>query len=247
MNTILRIDNLFKDFSGLEVLFEVNLEIFEGERHTIIGPNGSGKTTLFNLITGLYRPSRGKIFFYDRDITGWSAYHIARLGLSRSFQIINNFPKMTVYQNVRSAVVSRLNRRFNWTTLLNRDREIEQESDRVIDLLSLHDVRDVLASELSYGKQRHLELALTMARDPILIMLDEPTAGLNSEETRNAVDLIRRLTEGRTLLMVEHDMDVVFKLADRITVLSYGRILATGAPDVIRSNEEVKKAYLGRK
>jgi branched-chain amino acid transport system ATP-binding protein len=247
MTTILRIDNLYKDFSGLEVLSEITMEIFQGERHAIIGSNGSGKTTLFNIITGFYRPSRGKIYLFDKNITGWSTHKIARLGLSRSFQIITVFPKMTVYENVRSAVISKFNRRFNWTTLLSRDRTIERESDRMIDLLSLTDVRDVLASELSYGKQRHLELALTMAREPILIMLDEPTAGLSSEETRKAVQLIRQLTEGKTLVIVEHDMEVVFNLADRITVLNNGQILAMGPPNEIRENEQVKKAYLGRK
>jgi branched-chain amino acid transport system ATP-binding protein len=247
MTAILKIENLSKDFSGLEVLSGITMEIFQGERHCIIGPNGSGKTTLFNLITGFYRPSRGKIFFSDKNITGWSSHRIAQLGLSRSFQIITIFPKMTVYENVRSAVVSKLNRHFNLTTLLNRDREVEGETDRMVDLLSLTDVRDVPASDLSYGKQRHLELALTMAREPVLVMLDEPTAGLNSEETRKAVQLIRQLAEGRTLVMVEHDMEVVFNLADRITVLDNGQILATGPPNEIRENEKVKKAYLGRK
>jgi branched-chain amino acid transport system ATP-binding protein len=247
MTTILKIEHLSKDFSGLEVLSGITMEIFQGERHCIIGPNGSGKTTLFNIITGYYRPSRGKISFFDKNITGWSSHRIARLGLSRSFQIITIFPKMTVYENVRSAVVSRFSHHFNLTTLLNRDRKIERESDRMIDLLSLADVRDVPASDLSYGKQRHLELALTMAREPTLVMLDEPTAGLNSEETRKAVQLIRQLTQGRTLVMVEHDMEVVFNLADRITVLDNGQILATGPPDEIREDEKVKKAYLGRK
>lgn len=247
MTAILRIENLCKDFSGLAVLSDITVEIFQGERHCIIGPNGSGKTTLFNIITGFYRPSRGKIYFFDRNITGWSTHKIARLGLSRSFQIITVFPKMTVYENVRSAVVSKFNRRFNLTSLLNRDKRIERESDRMVDLLSLTDVRNVLASELSYGKQRHLELALTMVREPILIMLDEPTAGLNSEETRKTVQLIRELTEGKTLVMVEHDMEAVFNLADRITVLNNGQILAMGPPNEIRENEQVKKAYLGRR
>jgi branched-chain amino acid transport system ATP-binding protein len=247
MGTILRIDNLFKDFSGLEVLLGINIEVAEGERHAIIGPNGAGKSTLFNLITGLYRPSRGKIHFFDKDITGWSVDRIARVGISRSFQIINIFPLMTVYENVRNAIVSKFNRRFNWVSFLSRHQRIAQESDRVMELLSLGDVRNALASELSYGRQRHLELALTIARDPSLILLDEPTAGLNTEETRNAVHLIRQVTEGRTLIMVEHDMEVVFNLADRITVLNAGELLATGSPKEIRDNEEVKKAYLGRK
>jgi branched-chain amino acid transport system ATP-binding protein len=247
MPAILRIDNLSKDFSGLKVLTGITLDVLQGERHAIIGPNGSGKTTLFNLITGVYKPATGKIYFLDRDISGWPPYKIARMGCSRSFQIITVFPKMTVYENVRSAVVSKFNRRLNWTTLLNRDRKIEQETMRIIELLTLTDVRDVHAYELSYGKQRHLELALTMAREPILIMLDEPTAGLNTEDSKAAVQLIRQLTDGKTLMLVEHDMDVIFSLADRITVLSYGGVILTGTPDEVRANDEVKRVYLGKK
>jgi branched-chain amino acid transport system ATP-binding protein len=247
MKTILRIENLNKDFSGLQVLNDVNLDVFEGERHAIIGPNGSGKTTLFNIITGEYRPSHGRIYFSDKEITGWSIHKIARLGISRSFQIINVFPKMSVFENIRNVIISKFNRRFNWVTLLNRDRKIEAETVSVMELLSLSDVRNVQTSDLSYGQQRHLELALTIARDPVFIMLDEPTAGLNSEETRSAIELIKKLTDGKTLLMVEHDMDVVFKLADRITVLGYGQILTTGTCEEVQCHEEVKKAYLGRK
>jgi branched-chain amino acid transport system ATP-binding protein len=247
MTAILRIEDLYKDFSGLQVLSGITLDIFQGERHAVIGPNGAGKTTFFNLITGVYKPSRGKIHFLDRDITGLPSYKIARLRLSRSFQITTIFPKMTVYENVRNAVVSRFNRRFNWVTLLNNNKEIERETDGVLELLSLGDAGGIPASELSYGRQRHLELALTVARDPLLIMLDEPTAGLNSDESRYAVQLIRQVTQGRTLVMVEHDMDVVFDLSDRITVLNDGTVLATGTPDEIRENEAVKRAYLGRK
>jgi len=247
METVLKIDNLFKDFSGLEVLSGISLEVFEGERHAIIGPNGAGKSTLFNLITGLYKPSRGRISFLDQDITGWPVHRIARLGISRSFQIINIFPMMTVYENVRNAVVSKFNCRFNWSKFLGRNREIREETDRIIDLLTLRDVQDTLASELSYGRQRHLELALTIARDPALVLLDEPTAGLNTEETKNVVQLIKQVTKGRALLIVEHDMEVVFSLADRITVLNAGTVLVTGTLSEIQGNEEVKKAYLGRK
>ena len=247
METVLKIDNLFKDFSGLEVLSGISLEVFEGERHAIIGPNGAGKSTLFNLITGLYKPSKGRISFLDKDITGWSVHKVARLGISRSFQIINIFPMMTVYENVRNAVVSKFNCRFNWSKFLGRNREIREESDRIIDLLTLRDVQDTLASELSYGRQRHLELALTIARDPALVLLDEPTAGLNTEETKNVVQLIKQVTKGRALLIVEHDMEVVFSLADRITVLNAGAVLVTGTLSEIQGNEEVKKAYLGRK
>jgi branched-chain amino acid transport system ATP-binding protein len=244
---LLRLEEIFKDFSGLQVLSGISLEVIEGERHAIIGPNGAGKSTLFNLITGLYKPSRGKIFFSDKDITGLSVHKIARIGISRSFQVINIFPEMTLFENVRNAIVSKVNRRFNWGSLLNRSEEIHEESDRIIKLLGMTDVRDFLVSELSYGRQRQLELALTLARDPVLIMLDEPTAGLDTEETRAIVQLIKQVSEKKTLVVVEHDMDVVFDLADRITVINYGKVLATGSPDEIRENEGVKKAYLGRK
>ncbi len=244
---ILKVEKVFKDFSGLEVLLDVNLEVEEGDRHAIIGPNGAGKSTLFNLITGYYKPSEGKIFFNGRDITKRPIHKIARMGLSRSFQIINIFPMMTVYQNVRSAIISKFNRRFNWFSFLDRSEEIRTETDRILEMVHMADVRNDLASELSYGRQRQLELALTQARDPVLMMLDEPTAGLDVEETRDFVQLIKQITEGKTLVMVEHDMDVVFGLADRITVLNYGEILITGTPDEIQNNEEVRKAYLGRK
>jgi branched-chain amino acid transport system ATP-binding protein len=243
---ILRLRDIHKDFSGLQVLLGVSMEIQEGECHAIIGPNGAGKSTLFNIITGLYKPSRGEISFLNRDITRSSIHKIARMGLSRSFQIINIFPKMTVFENIRIAVVSRFNRRFNCTSFLHRDRKILEESDKILSLIGMTGVRDVPACEMSYGMQRQLELALTLARDPILILLDEPTAGLNAEETRSIVPLIRRVVQGKTLVIVEHDMEVVFNLADRITVLNYGQVLATGTPDEIRGSEEVKKAYLGR-
>ena len=154
---------------------------------------------------------------------------------------------MTVYENVRNTIVSKLNHRFNCTMLLGRNRTIARETEQVIDLFALKEVKSVAAADLSYGTQRHLELSLALACDPVLIMLDEPTAGLNSEESKNAVQLIRQVTEGKTLVMVEHDMDVVFNLADRITVLNNGTVLATGTPTEIRENEHVKRAYLGRK
>jgi len=247
MHTILKAENIVKEFVGLKALNGVTLEVYEGERHAIIGPNGAGKSTLFNIITGMFKPSSGKMFFRGKDITGWPAHKIARAKISRSFQIINVYPKTTVYENIRNAVVSKFNRRFNWVTLLSRDQNIEKESNRLLDLLSLTAARDVLASELSHGMQRQLELALTLALDPELIMLDEPTAGFTRDESHKVVQLIRQVTEGKTLIIVEHDMEAVFSLADRITVLSYGQILATGTPNEIRENEEIKKAYLGRK
>jgi len=246
MTTLLRIQDVYKNFSGTEVLNGVNLEIKSGERHAIIGPNGAGKSTLFNLITGLYKPTRGKIFFGEQDITDWPIRRICRLGLARSFQITNIFPKMTVYENVRNAIVSKVNNRYACLTFLDRNKRIEEQSDQLVSLVNLDSVRNSAAAELSYGMQRQLELGLTLALDPVLVMLDEPTSGFNREDSHKMVTLIKEVTNNRTLLMVEHDMEVVFKLADRITVLSYGRVLASGTPDEIQENEEVRKAYLGK-
>ncbi len=245
--TALELRGIHHDFSGLQVLTGIDLEIREGERHAIIGPNGAGKSTLFNIITGRYAPRRGLVLYRGRDITGAAPHTIARLGVGRSFQIINTFPRLSVFENVRSAVLSRRHMRLNPWSLLDRQAEVTREADEVLAMVGLGDRRDVPANALSYGEQRELEIALTVATQPDLVMLDEPTAGLNSEDTRRAVALIRRVTERRTLVMVEHDMEVVFNLADRISVIYYGRVLATGTPDNIRGNEEVKRAYLGRK
>ena len=245
--TALELRDIHHDFSGLQVLTGIDLEIREGERHAIIGPNGAGKSTLFNIITGRYAPRRGLVLYRGRDITGAAPHTIARLGVGRSFQIINTFPRLSVFQNVRSAVLSRRHMRLNPWSLLERQSDVTGEADEVLAMVGLESRRGVPANALSYGEQRELEIALTVATRPELVMLDEPTAGLNSEDTRRAVALIRRVTEGRTLVMVEHDMEVVFNLADRISVVYYGRVLATGTPDNIRGNEEVKRAYLGRK
>jgi len=245
--TALALRDIHHDFSGLQVLSGIDLEVHEGERHAIIGPNGAGKSTLFNIITGRFAPRKGHVLYRGRDITGQRPHRIARLGIGRSFQIINTFPRLTVYQNVRSAVLSRRHMRLDAWSLLDRQGDVTRESEEVLDLVGLLDRRDTPASLLSYGEQRELEIALTVATRPDLILLDEPTAGLNSEDTRRAIGLIRRVTEGKTLVMVEHDMEVVFNLADRISVIYYGRVLATGSPDEIRASDEVKRAYLGRK
>jgi branched-chain amino acid transport system ATP-binding protein len=244
---VLRLENIYKDFSGLEVLCGISLEIKRGERHAIIGPNGAGKSTVFNVITGLYKPSRGKIFFLDQEITGWPIHKIVLLGLVRSFQITTIFPAMTVFENLRNAVVSKFNRRFNWTSLLSRSKEIQRECDRILEWLRLTHVRNVPACELSYGWQRRLEVSLALALDPVLILLDEPTAGIDVKETITFVEFMKEATEGKTLVLVEHDMDVVFNIADRITVLNNGTVLVTGTLNEIRENEEVQKAYAGRK
>jgi branched-chain amino acid transport system ATP-binding protein len=242
---ILETKSLFHDFSGLEVLFDVNLEVKEGERHAIIGPNGAGKTTLFNVITGTYRPSKGAVFFKEKEITGFKPHQLARIGMGRSFQITSTFSRLTSFQNIRMGVLSRKGIRFNLFRRVDKMQDITAETDAVLKRINLDGERDVPASLLSYGKHRSLEVSMALATDPDLVMLDEPTAGMSRDETHNAVELIRRLTEGKTAVIIEHDMDVVFSLADRITVLHLGTILACGPPDEIRDNQAVKDAYLG--
>ena len=242
---ILETKGLYHDFKGLKVLFDVNLQVEKGERHAIIGPNGAGKTTLFNLITGTYTPSEGRVLFKDSDITGKGPYEILRLGMGRSFQITNTFNDMTTFENIRLAVLSRKGIRFNVLHEIDRMHEVTEETERILKWVDLDGERDIHAGKLSYGKQRSLEISLALSTDPELVMLDEPTAGMSKDETRNAVEQIRRLTEGKTMVIIEHDMDVVFSLADRITVLHLGTILASATPAEIRENQAVKDAYLG--
>jgi len=242
---ILETRGLYHDFKGLKVLFDVNLDVEEGTRHAIIGPNGAGKTTLFNVITGTYRPSRGEVFFKGREVTGFSPHRLVRRGMGRSFQITSTFTRLTAFQNIRMGILSRRGIRFNMLRFIDRMDSVTRETDEVLKRINLDGERDIPASMLSYGKSRSLEISMALATDPDLVMLDEPTAGMSVDETRNAVELIRRLTEGKTMVIIEHDMDVVFSLADRITVLHLGTILASGTPNEIRENRAVKDAYLG--
>jgi branched-chain amino acid transport system ATP-binding protein len=242
---ILELKEVYKDFDGLEVLFGINLAIQEGERHAIIGPNGAGKSTLFNLITGKYLPSRGQIFFKGQDVTGTSPFKLNRSGMARSFQITNIFRTMTVFQNLRNAILSKNKIRYNMFSSLSRMDEVNRQTEKMLEQIGLLDRKDAVAGELSYGQQRALEIGLTIATAPELILLDEPTAGMSSEETREAVKLIARISEGKTLVIVEHDMEVVFSIANRISVIYYGEVLASGPPDEIRNDQKVKDAYLG--
>jgi len=244
---ILEIRNLHKDFDRVKIIQGVDLSVRRGERHAIIGPNGAGKTTVYNLVTGRYKPSAGKVFFNGKDITGLPPHKVNRLGVSRSFQITNIFPKLSVFENVRAAILSKHKVRYNFISLVDRMDGIAKESREILEEINLHPQKDVLAGELSYGDQRALEIGITLATDPNLIMLDEPTSGMSINETRGVVKLIDRMTKGKTLVIIEHDMDVVFSLADVITVIHYGKVLASGAPEEIRQNQLVKDAYLGEK
>ena len=242
---ILETKAICHDFSGLQVLMDVNLEVQEGERHAIIGPNGAGKTTLFNVITGTYQPSEGQVFFKSKEITGLPSHKLVRLGMGRSFQITSTFTWLTAFQNIRMGILSKRGIRFNFFRFLDKMDDVTRETDAVLKRINLDGERDIPANMLSYGKSRSLEISMALATDPDLVMLDEPTSGMSVDETHNAVALIRRLTEGKTMVIIEHDMDVVFSLADRITVLHLGGILASGTPDEIRANQAVKDAYLG--
>ena len=242
---ILETKALCHDFSGLQVLMDVNLEVKEGERHAIIGPNGAGKTNLFNVITGTYKPSEGDVFFKSKEVTGFPPHKLVRLGMGRSFQITSTFTWLSAFQNIRMGILSKRGIRFNFFRFLDKMDDITRETDAVLKRINLDGERDIPANMLSYGKSRSLEISMALATDPDLVMLDEPTAGMSVDETHNAVELIRRLTEGKTMVIIEHDMEVVFSLADRITVLHLGGILASGPPDEIKDNQAVKDAYLG--
>ena len=220
--------------------------MLQGERHAIIGPNGAGKSTLFNLVSARIPVSSGRIELNGEEITGLKPYQINRKGLSRSFQITNIFPRLTVFDNVRCAVLWALGYRYTMFRRLSALRTVSERAEDVIAQLGLAARSDTLASVLSYAEQRALEIGVTIASGANVILLDEPTAGMSRSETEDAVALIRRVTQGKTLVMVEHDMSVVFGLADRISVLVHGQVIATGGPAAIRSNPAVQEAYLGK-
>jgi branched-chain amino acid transport system ATP-binding protein len=243
--SILETKDLHLDFRGLKVLFGVNLQVKEGERHAVIGPNGAGKTTLFNTITGTYNPKRGKVFFKGKDVTGYKPHQLSRIGMGRSFQITSTFVNMTVFENIRLAILSKNGIRLNLIRDVDKMIDITHQTSAMLERVDLINERNIRAGSLSYGKARALEISMGLAMDPELIMLDEFAAGMSREETHYATELIINMTKGKTVVLIEHDMDVVFSLADRITVLHYGKILATGTPNEIRANQDVKNAYLG--
>jgi branched-chain amino acid transport system ATP-binding protein len=234
-----------KSFGKTAIINGVDLAIPAGERHAIIGPNGAGKSTLFNLVSGRYPVSGGSILLNGEDITGLKPHEINRKGLSRSFQVTNIFHRMSVYENIRCGVLWSLGYRYSFWHRVGGLREVKRRAEEVMERIGLARRRDVLAGVLSYAEQRALEIGITIAGGAAAILLDEPTAGMNRSETAAAVELIRSVTEGKTLIMVEHDMGVVFDLADRISVLVYGEIIASGKPEEIRANPAVQEAYLG--
>jgi len=245
MSGRIAIQGLCKNFGGTSIIRGLDLEVMPGERHVIIGPNGAGKSTLFHLISGLLQPSSGRIQLNGEEISGLAPHQISRKGLCRSFQITSIFPRMTVFENLRISAMARRGDRFGLFRLVQRARVVNEDAEELLELCRLQSVRDNLAGDLTYSEQRALEIAMALGPAGDLILLDEPTAGMSNDESMYIVELVRRITEGKTLMVIEHDMDVVFSLADRISVLVYGKIIATGDPQAIRENAVVQEAYLG--
>jgi branched-chain amino acid transport system ATP-binding protein len=241
----LALRNVTKTFGQTEIIRGVNLEIARGERHAIIGPNGAGKTTLFNLISGRFPLSSGEILLNDARVDRLPPHKINRMGLSRSFQITSIFHRLSVFENLRCALLWSMGYQYSFWTPLGVQRELTERTDMMLENLNLSPRRDTAAGLLSYADQRALEIGMTIAGGASVILLDEPTAGMSNTETDNAVELIRRVSIGKTLVMVEHDMKVVFDLADVITVLVYGQVIASGTPQAVRANPAVQEAYLG--
>ena len=245
MTPALTLSAVHKSFGATEIIRGVDLEIDNGERHAIIGPNGAGKSTLYNLISGLFPSSSGRIHLYDTDITDKKAFNINRLGLTRSFQVTNIFARMSVLDNIRCGCLWALGHRYAWWKLVGRLEDVSEQTETILQEIGLWKKRELPAGLLSYADQRALELGIAVAGGAKVILLDEPTAGMNHSEIEQAVTLIRRISQGKTLVIVEHDMGVVFDLADRISVLVYGKIIATGKPEDIRASMAVQQAYLG--
>ena len=241
---LLRTQRLTREFSGFIAVSEVDFEVRRGERRAIIGPNGAGKTTFFRLLSADLPATSGKIWFEGREVTGSAAHQLARNGVGRSYQITNAFANLSVYENIRIAAQSpTLDFRF-WATYRKSD-PLSRKIDDILDMVQLSDKRGLLASELSYGDKRRLELGMALGTDPRLLLLDEPTAGMTPTETESTIELIRQICQGRTIILVEHKMDVVMTVCNRISTFHQGRILAEGTPEEIRANPEVQAVYFG--
>jgi branched-chain amino acid transport system ATP-binding protein len=241
----LELRDLRKSFGKTDIIRGCSLQVMPGERVAVIGPNGAGKSTLFNLISGRFAPTSGQVLLHGQRIEGRKPFEINRLGLSRSFQITNIFPKLSVFENLRCGVLWSLGYKYSFFRFLANLRDANERAEQLMEMIHLHRKRDVLAANLTYAEQRALEVGITIAGGASVILLDEPTAGMSREETRRFIALIKDVTAGKTLLTVEHDMSVVFGLADKIAVVVYGEIIAFDTPERIRADRRVQEAYLG--
>jgi branched-chain amino acid transport system ATP-binding protein len=245
MTAALELRDLRKSFGKTEIIRGISIAIPAGERVGIIGPNGAGKSTLFNLISGRFEPSSGEVLLNGQSLKGKRPFEINRLGLSRSFQITNIFPKLSVFENLRCGVLWSLGYRYTFFKFLADLDDANQRAEELMEMVKLDKKRDVLAMNLTYAEQRALEIGITIAGGANVILLDEPTAGMSKSETTRFIKLIRDVTVGKTLLTVEHDMGVVFGLADKIAVVVYGELLAYDVPEAVRASQRVQEAYLG--
>lgn len=245
MNYHLELKGVRKQFGPTEIIRGVNLNIKKGEIHSLIGPNGAGKSTLYNLISGVYKLSSGSIKFNNKNIENLPSYEIFRLGLSRSFQITNIFPKMSVFENVRCGLLWNMNYKYSTFKILDNNQDLNDKTNTILEQISLTNYSKEPAGLLSYADQRALEIGITIAGGAETILLDEPTAGMSKSETERATNLIRNIAKNRTVLIVEHDMGVVFDLSDTISVLVYGEVICSDKPENVKTNKAVKEAYLG--
>lgn len=245
MEPVLKASRLQKNFGGVVATDNVELEVLPLETHAIIGPNGAGKTTLITQLSGELKPDSGQVFFKGQDITSKRPFKRSHLGLARSFQITSVFMDMTVLDNVAIAVQAHDGHSFRFWSSARDDETLRKPAMEMLEKVELHDRADRVVSALSHGERRQLEIAMALATSPSLLLLDEPMAGMGPEESLRMVDILKGLKSEKTILLVEHDMDAVFALADRISVLVYGRLIATGSPEDIRNDAEVQKAYLG--
>jgi branched-chain amino acid transport system ATP-binding protein len=242
---ILRTEAVGKRFGGFTALADLTVDFSTDRLTSIIGPNGAGKSTFFNILSGAYPPSEGRVFFAGRDITGVSHYRLAHIGIAKSFQITNLFPQLSAFENVRVAVQAKHSRFDVWNRRTDL-KEVKVRAEALLVLVGLADKRNELAENLAHGNQRSLEIAVALACEPRLLLLDEPTAGMSPEEARAMMDLILRLHQERTVILVEHRMKLVMGISERIIVLHQGRLLAEGTPDEIRAHDEVRRVYLGQ-
>tara|TARA_A100001388_G_C28656307_1_gene444535 strand:- start:150 stop:890 length:741 start_codon:yes stop_codon:yes gene_type:complete len=245
MNYHLELKGVRKQFGPTEIIRGVNLNIKKGEIHSLIGPNGAGKSTLYNLISGVYKLSSGSIKFNNKNIENLPSHEIFRLGLSRSFQITNIFPKMSVFENVRCGLLWNMNYKYSILKILDNNQDLNDKTNAILEQISLSNYSKEPAGLLSYADQRALEIGITIAGGAETILLDEPTAGMSKSETERATNLIRSIAKNRTVLIVEHDMGVVFDLSDTISVLVYGEVICSDKPEKVKTNKAVKEAYLG--
>jgi len=242
---MLRVENISLKIGGLQILRDINLEIAEGKVTSIIGPNGAGKTTLFNVITGRMSPTAGKVWFKGQNIVNIPPFQIARLGIARSFQITNIFQRMSVFENVCMAAQTNSPHRSSIFSKASADTAIECKAEEILNLMGLATMKEKLARELSHGDQRRLEIGMSLAIEPAFLMLDEPTSGMSPAETEATIDLIRSVGKKVTLCIIEHKMNLVMTVSDKIIVLNLGGKIAEGSPDEVASDEKVQKVYLG--